>query len=301
MTSSFVAITTARALDVARVGAGATCKISSVRELLATDMRSHGLLALIEHDAIALWASLLSSDRPAFLRRLSQLGLTNLSDRQRIANILARACKAGRITAADLSVDGITASDALRAAESACARLMSELAAVGADERAARLSRIGLPSSFADNALSGMHASSDMHALLSSAPPLRITRALEAACALPPEIARVLPLALQYAHLRVAFYVVISEEGEAEDIGALDYAEYGERLLGFKAYLVVRVGQGAASQALVDALRGRYVGRLHVLGLCEGLEVLEEWSHANRITHLYVYKVCMCVHVPLRV
>ena len=89
--------------------------------------------------------------------------------------------------------------------------------------------------------------------------------------------------------LRVGFYVHISSASpRAADTAAYDYADLGEKLLGFTAYIMLRVGSGAPT-ALVQQLTDRFGER--VLGL-SGAEIEDSLPLLQRhgVTYLYVYK-----------
>ena len=228
---SFLAAARARAADCFPA-----TYIEDVPTLLA-GTHLPGILPLLGGESLSAWAALVVSDRPAFLRRLTRLGVSVLADRQKIANVLGHAIKSKLVAphADDLrlaATDEVTAAEALRIAKAALLELRGELRSLDADDRAARLDSLGLPGPHAD------FSASSPEQIMRAVAPLRLTRALEVACALPPAVARVLPEALQYSRLRVAFYIALgaSASPRAADVCALDYAECGEALLGFQSY-----------------------------------------------------------------
>ena len=256
--------------------------IADIDALLAACACSH-LVETLRHESITAWASILVDDRPAFIRRLQRLGVAGLGERQRIANALAHAVREGVI---DVAHGGgtptvMTASEALLLARGAISALRQELTSLNTASRDARLSSLGLPATF---------LSCDEHEALHVVAPLRLTRALEA-IEFPSAAARVLPNALKYAQVRIGFLFDLrgAVAPSAANVAAFDYADYGERLLGVTAFIVLYAG-GDTTAPFAQRLHERFGER--VLRMPPGSEIAE--AHAlltsHRLSHLYVYK-----------
>ena len=88
--------------------------------------------------------------------------------------------------------------------------------------------------------------------------------------------------------VRVAFLVHLSAASpRAADTAAFDYADQGEQLLGFTAYIVLLSTDGAPAP-LVERFRDRFRDR--VLELDSEIEDSLPLLQAHGITHLYIYK-----------
>jgi len=70
--------------------------VSTLRQLLELEALTH-LHAHLSGETLAGFAAALDASRPKFLGQLSRLGVSRLSDRQAIANAIARAKREGRL------------------------------------------------------------------------------------------------------------------------------------------------------------------------------------------------------------
>ena len=240
------------------------------------------LMPLLEGESLTTWVALITDDRPAFLRRLMHLGVSSLSERQQVANHLARAIKRGQVADTGHSRTAmVTASEALKAAEAGVAHIRKQLADLEPSVRATRLEALGLPERFYDECVT-----------LHDISPVRLIRALEATNNnLPPAITRVLPHALKYAGYRIGFYVAFgaaSTSWRAAEVAAFDYADYGETLLGFTSYIVLNAA-ACVPLHLIEPLRSRFGERVIELG-GKQLEDSYELLSRHGLSHLYVYK-----------
>ena len=97
----------------------------------------------------------------------------------------------------------------------------------------------------------------------------------------------------RYAHVRVGFYVAVSALSpfhSAADVAAFDYADFGERLLGFSAHIILHIlGEEVEVAArLIARFMLRFSGRVIVL---RGDDVLDYPTlRTHGLTHLYIYK-----------
>ncbi len=252
------------------------------------------LLTSLDGLALTSWEALLSVDRPAFLRRLQRFGITSLSERQRLANVLTRQMHARGPTGSSTSAPETTAHEAVTLAEGVVAKLRCELAGLDQESRADRLTALGLPLAF-------FEACDDVSAMQTVAP-LRLARVIEAVDHLaPPTAIRLLPGALRYAALRVGFYIALGAcaAPRAANVAAFDYADYGERLLGFTSFMIVHALDGACDDwdalpegaaAVVRTLRARFGSRVLWLAHGASLEGSGALLSEHGLTHLYVYK-----------
>ncbi|KAL1498638.1 hypothetical protein AB1Y20_013951 [Prymnesium parvum] len=216
----------------------------------------------------------LLDSRPAFLRLLHRLGVSSLSERQRAANAIAKALREARLPPPGATLPTPPAREALEHA----VRLL-ELHAH--DERVAPLWR------WCD----GAQIKSDPNALR-GVPRGVLISALEA-LGLSPATARLVPEALEHRELRVGFWSKqLCERGT--EIALFDYADFGERLLGWTSFVLYPAKSTTNDPATVQRFRSRFGERLvafeHTSAGWANQPEVDAWMAELRLTHVYIIK-----------
>ena len=221
-------------------------------EALTDHLRAH-----VSTNEWSLYVDLLE-DRPALLRRLQRRALVSkLSDRQLIANALARAAKAGLVAPRRTALPLAHVAALRPTAGIALQRLIAEARAGRADSTTALLT--------------GFMADGDEAAdgLLARLPPATLCRILEDLDAMPPMHIRLLCDAIELGSPRVAFWTTqMSERGT--EVALYDYADYAESMLGVTSYILYDAVNEANIPAVVERFDARFGGRC--IGLTHQLE-----------------------------
>ena len=225
--------------------------------------------------------ALLQQDRPAFIRLIQRLGVAQLGERQRAANALAKALREARLEQQPCASLGIQAPPAAEVLQRAL-QMFREAAAAGNIRATALLQ--GCSRCDDDGALRAH--------LLATAPAASLIAALEG-FGMVPAHAKLVPDAIAHATLHVAFWSnQLCERGT--EVALFDYADFGERLLGFTSFVLYPASAKQNFGPTIDRFRARFGERLlpleHTTANWPHQPEIDEVLSRHQISHVYVIK-----------
>ena len=252
---------------------------------------SAALLLAAEID-LSEWLALLGDARPAFLKQLQQLGVAKLSERQGIANVLAKLKREARLPEASAQQAAVTQE---RLARERLAKLWARPEPpppIAEMERDAAERLRSIPAYADSSAL-------DDTALIRSIPAdERLAALIDAG--VPEAHAALLLDALPVRGLRVGFYSnQLCERGT--ETALFDYADYAERLLGVQSYILYDASSPKNVKSAIYKFSERFGERLLAIGRPRKPD--DDWRNDNfapreiapallrhQITHCYIIK-----------